>query len=182
MAEPNQVTIYEKLTMVSYFQALTRILVYPGNFFKELSNEANFIQPFGCLIISGLFFAGASATLIHENVISMIGILLLNAILMPVITALMSFVIIRIIGVKGVDFTRIFSVYAYSTSITLMISWIPLFPLITEPWRWTLVFLGLTKGCRLRTIEAFIAMGITVSILIFFFWALGLFISYAKAM
>ena len=181
MADSNQVTFYEKLTMVSYFQALTRILVCPGNFFKELSHEADFIRPLGCLLISGLFFIGASAIQITENVISMTGILFLNAVFMPVITAWVSYVIIRLYRVKGVSFAGILSVYAYSTSITLMISWIPLFFLITEPWKWTLVFLGLTKGCGLRTIEAVIVIGITVFILISFFWSLGLLISYAKA-
>ena len=168
-----QLTINNRFTFGFYFQTLTKMLSSPSRFFGELPGETGFRQPLGFLIISSLFFAGASLTTISENQILTGGILLVNAVVMPFVTAGISFMVITMSMGKRVTFARLFSVYAYATGVTLLASWIPLFVWLTEPWKWMLIIIGLVKGCGFRWIQAILVVAVSVFIMVLFFWSLG---------
>ncbi len=167
-----QSTINNRFTFAFYFQALTRMLSSPSRFFGELPGETGFRQPLGFLIISSLFFAGASLTTISDNQIFMGGILLVNAVAMPFVTAGISFMVITMSMGKRVSFPRLFSVYAYATGVTLLASWIPLFVWLTEPWKWMLIIIGLVKGCGFRWMQASLVVAVSIFIVVLFFWAI----------
>ncbi len=166
-------TINNRFTFGFYFQALTKMLSSPSRFFGELPGETGFRQPLGFLIISGLFFAGASLTTISENRILISGILLVNAVAMPFVTAGISFMVITMSMGKRVTFSRLFSIYAYATGVTLLASWIPLFVWLTEPWKWMLLIIGLVKGCGFRWMQAILVVAVSIFIVVLFFWSLG---------
>ena len=168
-----QSTINNRFTFTFYFQALTKMLSSPKRFFGELPDETGFRQPFGFLIISGLFFAGASLTTISENQILMGGILLVNAVAMPFVTAGISFMVITMSMGKRVTFARLFSVYAYATGVTLLASWIPLFVWLTEPWKWILLIIGLVRGCGFKWMQAILVVTVSIFIVVLLFWSLG---------
>jgi len=168
-----QSTINNRFTFGLYFQALTKMLSSPSRFFGELSGETGFRQPLCFLIVSGLFFAGASLTTISENQILMGGILLVNAVAMPFVTAGISFIVITMSMGKRVTFARLFSVYAYATGVTLLASWIPLFVWLTEPWKWILIIIGLVKGCDFRWMQAILVVAVSIFVAVLFFWSLG---------
>ena len=162
-----------RFTFGFYFQALTRMLSSPSRFFGELPDETGFRQPLGCLIISSLFFAGAGLTTISENQILMGGILWVNALAMPFVTAGVTFMVMTMSMGKRVSFPKLFSVYAYATSVTLLASWIPLFVWLTEPWKWVLIGIGMVKGCGFRWMQAVLVMAVSIFIVVLFFWSLG---------
>lgn len=162
-----------KFTLGFYFQALTGLLGAPGQFFYGLPEELGFRQPFGFLLISGLFFTGASLTHINENTILMSGILFVNAVGMPFITAGIGFMVVTMTMGKRVLFSRLFSVYAFAAGVTLLASWIPLFVWFTEPWKWLLITMGLVKGCGLKWIQAILIAGLSILITVLFFWSLA---------
>lgn len=162
-----------RFTFAYYFQALTKMLSSPGRFFDELPGKTGFSQPFGFLIVSGLFFAGASLTIINENQILMGGILLVNAVAMPFVTAGISFMFITMSMGKRVTFERLFSLYAYATGVTLLASWIPLFVWLTEPWKWMLIIIGMVKGCGFKWFQAILVVAVSIFIVALLFWSLG---------
>ena len=162
-----------RFTFGFYFQALTKMLSSPTRFFGELPGETGFRQPLGFLIISSLFFAGASLTTISENQILVGGILLVNAVAMPFVTAGISFMVMTMAMGKRVSFPRLFSVYAYATGVTLLASWIPLFVWLTEPWKWILIIIGMVKGCGFRWMQAILVVAVSIFIVVLLFWSLG---------
>lgn len=168
-----QPTINNRFTFGFYFQALTKMLSSPSRFFGELPDETGFRQPLGLLIISGLFFAGASLTTISENQILMGGILWVNAVAMPFVTAGITFMVVTMSMGKRVSFPKLFSVYAYATGVTLLASWIPLFVWLTEPWKWMLIVIGMVKGCGFRWMQAVLIVAVSIFVVMLFFWSLG---------
>ena len=175
-----RLTINNRFTFGFYFQALTKMLSSPSRFFGELPDETGFRQPLGCLIISSLFFAGASLTTISENQILMGGILLVNTVAMPFVTVGISFMVITMSMGKRVTSARLFSVYAYATGVTLLASWIPLFVWLTEPWKWMLIIIGLVKGCDFRWIQAILVVAVSIFVVVLFFWSLSPMIVYIR--
>jgi len=175
-----RLTINNRFTFGFYFQALTRMLSSPSRFFGELPDETGFRQPLGCLIISGLFFAGASLTTISENQILMGGILWVNAVVMPFMTAGIAFMVITMSMGKRVSFQKLFSVYAYATSVTLLASWIPLFIWLTEPWKWMLIVIGMAKGCGFKWMQAILIVAVSIFIVMLFFWSLAPVLAFMK--
>ena len=162
-----------RFTFGFYFQALTKMLSSPNRFFGELPIETGLRQPLGFLILSSLFFAGASLTTIHDNLTLMGGILLMNAIAMPFVTAGIGFMVMVMAMGKRVTFSKLFSVYAYATGVTLLASWIPLFVWLTEPWKWLLIIMGMVKGCGFKWMQAVMVVAVSIFVVVLLFWSLG---------
>ena len=173
-------SMVHRFTFGFYFQSLTRMLSSPARFFGELPERTGFSQPFGFLMISSLFFAGASLTTLNENHIVMGGILLVNAVVMPMITAGISFMVMTMSMGKRVAFARLFSIYAFAAGVTLLASWIPLFVWITEPWKWLLIVLGMVKGCGFKWIQAILIAAASIFILVLLFWSVSPLIVYIR--
>lgn len=172
----------DRFTAGFYFKTLTQMLGSPGEFFKNLPEEVGFKLPFFFLFMSSLFFTGASLTCVPDRYVLMGCILLVNAVLMPFITSGLGFLVMTMIMGKRVSFSRFFAVYAFSGGVTMLASWIPLFVWITEPWRWGLILLGLVKGCGLKWVQAVMILGISMVVLMLFFWTLSPVLVYVKGM
>ncbi|MFH1122614.1 MAG: hypothetical protein V1758_03030 [Pseudomonadota bacterium] len=156
-----------------YFHALKQILGSPGRFFSELPQGMRLSQPFGFLLVSSLFFTGASLTTLHGRPWLTAGTLLLNALAMPLVNAGVGFMIIILTLGRRVAIERLFAVYAFSSGAVLLVSWIPLFVYVTEPWKWALVGIGMVKGCGFRWTQTVMVIGLSVLIVVLFFWSLG---------
>ena len=131
-------------------------------------------------MLSSLFLTGAGLTQVHERPLLMAGILLVNAIGMPFVTAGVSFMAMTMFIEKRVPFQRIFAVYAFSSGVTMLASWIPLFTWITEPWKWVLVSIGMASGCGLNWKQTILVIGLSILILVLFFWSLTSVILYLR--
>jgi len=182
MAESIAIQNSGRFTIGFYIQTLTGILGSPRRFFGELPEEVGFRNPFGFLLISSLFFTGASLTCIYDRHVLMAGILLINAMAMPFVTAATAFLIMTMTMIKRVSFTRLFAVFAFSAGVTMLASWIPLFVWITEPWKWLLIAMGMVKACGLRWMQAILIVGCSIFIVLLFFWSLAPVIFYVKGL
>jgi hypothetical protein len=156
-----------------YFQTLTGLLSSPRHFFANLPVKVGYARSLGFLLVSSLFFTGASLTHIQGQRFLMASILFVNAVAMPLIAAGVGFMITTMTFSKRSGFERFFAVYAFSAGVTLLVAWIPLFLWISEPWKWLLTGIGLVKGCGLRWFQALVVIGFSILVLILFFWSLG---------
>ena len=155
-----------------YFQALAKVLGEPGSFFMELQ-DAGFKQSLGFLVVSSVFFSGASLlTQQFARPILTGGIFFVNAVGMTVIAAGLGYMLMSMFFDKKTTFPRLFAVYAYASGVTLLSSWIPLFIWLTEPWKWVLIAMGLTKSCGFRWNQTIVVIGGSIGMLVLFFKSL----------
>jgi hypothetical protein len=182
MSESITIGSNDRFTIGFYVQTLTGILGSPMRFFGELPEETGFRKPFGFLLTSSLFFTGASLTCIYDRHVLMAGILLINAIAMPFVTAATAFLVMTMTMIKRVSFTRLFAVFAFASGVTMLASWIPLFVWITEPWKWLLIAMGMVKACGLGWMQAILIVGCSIFIVLLFFWSLAPVIFYVKGL
>ncbi len=169
-----------KFSLMFYFQTLTRLLSSSGRFFTELPDNVSMRPALGCLLISSLFFVGADLTQPHDRPLLMAIIGFTNALVMCFISAAVGFGAMTMTLGRRVSFQKFFSVYAFAASVTLLAAWIPLFVWLTEPWKWVLIAVGLVKGCGLRWFQAVMVIGISIFVLVLFFWSLGPVIVYIR--
>ncbi len=170
-----------EFTFVFYFQSLTRILSSPGRFFAELPEFTSIRPALGCLLASSLFFTCAGLTQPREQPLLTAAILFINAVFMCFVSAGLGYGVMVMSMGRVTSFSKFFSVYAFSAGVTLLAAWIPLFVWITEPWKWLLISLGLVKACGMRWFQAIMTVGISVFVLVLFFWFLGPLIMYFKS-
>ena len=162
-----------KFGLQFYCQAIMRLLCAPRRFFSELSDEVGFRRSLGLLIISSLVFAGAALMRNgYEHLLIDGGIFFTNAVSMTFLAASIGYIVMTMIVGRCVTFTKLFSVYALSSGVTLLASWIPFFVWLTEPWKWWLIGTGMTRYCGLQLKHAVTIIGITVCVLLLFFWSL----------
>ena len=150
----------------SYFQIITGMLSRPGNFLSTGLSDHDIKTPVLFLLISTIFFSFASLTVVKGNIVLSAGILILNAITMPVITATVSLIFIRLFIPGSVSFIRIFSIHAFAGGTVLLVAWIPMILWITEPWKWILIIIGYAKGCGMTYLQAIIISIITAGFII----------------
>jgi len=134
------------------------------------TTEANkFSLGFYMHVLTGML--GSPGQFAHDKPWFMAAILFLNALGMTFITAGVGFMVMGMIRGRRVPFRRIFAVCAYSSGVTMLASWIPLFVWITEPWKWTLISIGMVRACGLSWKQTILVMGISVLVIVLFFWS-----------
>jgi len=162
----------KKFTAIFYFQALTKMLGEPGRFFKGFTPEPCFGPMFGFLLVSSLFFSVARlTTAMPSNLFLWGAIYLVNALGMTFIAAGLGYMTMTLFFGKKVTFTRLFSVYALASGVTLLASWLPFFVWLTEPWKWWLVGIGMVKACAFNLRQTLLIIGVSIAIMVLFFWS-----------
>jgi len=127
-------------------------------------------QSMGFLVVSAGFFACASLlTRQFERPLLTGGIFFINAVGMTIIAAGLGYMLMSMFFGKKTTFSRLFAVYAFAAGVTLLASWIPLFIWLTEPWKWILIGIGLTKSFGFRWHQAAFVLGGSIGILVLFF-------------
>ncbi len=155
-----------------YLRTLAHLLRDPRGFFSGLPEELGMGTPLLFLLLSSLVFTLAS--LMHAAVgpLTAGAIFLANAVGMVFITSALGYMaIVLAVGRKPL-YSRVFAVYAFSAGVTLLTSWMPYFLLISEPWKWWLIYTGLTRSLALTRLQALAVIGFSIAILILFFWTL----------
>jgi hypothetical protein len=161
-----------KLGIEFYFQALSRIISEPRKFFSGLYQELRLRESLGFLFISSIFFTIASlVSNMPSQPFLMGGIFFVNSIGMTFIAAGLGYMVMTMSMGKQVTFGHFFGVYAFSSGVTLLASWVPFFIWLTEPWKWLLIGIGMVKGCGFKVKQAVLIIVISAFILILFFWS-----------
>ena len=155
----------DKFSIHFYVQAVFGIMGHPRKFFSRLPQTSGMTQALGFLILSTVFFsiAGQMHTRFQDFFL-VGGIYVFNAVGMVFILAGLSYVVMTLSIGKKVGFTRLFGIYALCSGVTLLVSWVPHLALLTEPWKWYLIGVGMTRGCGLKFKEALLIMAISLGI------------------
>ena len=161
----------ENFSLGFYFHALTKMLRQPRMFFSELPQDAGIKKPLGFLLVSSLVFAGASLmSNLSPNPLVMGGVFFINAMGMTVIAASIGFMVMIAIMGRRVTFARFFGIYALSTGVTLLASWLPCFIWLTEPWKWWLIGTGMVNGFGFGRVQVLVIIGVSVGLMFLLFW------------
>ena len=172
----------EKFTFRFYFSTLNKVLEKPRKFFSKLPQETGLKKSLAFLSVSSLFFAVAcTVSGMCPNPFVTGSIFFINAIGMVFISAGLGYMAMTMIMGKNVTFARFFSIYAFSSGVTLLASWIPFFIWLTEPWKWWLIGTGLTKACGFSWKQACLVIGVSIVILVLFFRSLIPVIFYVRS-
>jgi hypothetical protein len=163
----------DRFSIKFYFQSLAKALGTPGTFFRELPENTGFQQSVGFLVVSSVFFAVASLTTREfEAPWISSSIFFANAVGMTFIAAGFGYITMTMFWGRKVTFRRFFSVYAFASGVTLLASWIPLFVFITEPWKWLMIGIGLTKTCGLKWLNSVLIIVMSIGMIVLFFRSL----------
>ncbi|BBD08158.1 YIP1 family protein [Desulfovibrio ferrophilus] len=165
-------TARNTLGVKDYFDALVNIMRSPAGFYREIAEETGMRKAMLFLFVSAMFYSTVSMTYFYENSLTMGGVYLLNALVMPVLAAIFSFTLAGIVPGSNVRFDKIFSVYAYASGAIMVISWIPALSMILELFRAALVTVGLVRACGMGWIKSLCVVGMTAVLLLVFFWTL----------
>lgn len=160
----------DKFSIHFYVQAVFGIIGHPRKFFSQLPQTSGMTQALGFLILSAVFFSTAGQ--LHtsfQNFLVVGGLYMFNAVGMVFILAGLSYVVMSLSIGKKVGFTRLFSIYALCSGVTLLVSWVPHLAIFTEPWKWYLIGVGMTKGCGFKLKEALLIIAISLGIWYLFF-------------
>jgi len=161
----------DKFNFGFYFHALTRAVREPRRFFSDLPPDIGLKQPLGFLLVSCLFFTIASMA---RNMTSnpVVGcILFINAVGMVFISAGLGYMLMVIFMRKKVPFSLFFNIYAFSSGVTLLASWVPFFVWLTEPWKWWLIGTGMVWSLGFKRSQALLIVGLSVILIVLFFWS-----------
>ncbi len=162
-----------KFSMHFYIQAVFGILGHPRKFFSDLPLTIGMKDALIFLVMAALFFCAARLMNIRPHTFYLMGgIYLFNAVGMVFIMAGLGYLVMTLSIGKKVPFARLFSIYALCSGVTLLVSWVPYFVGFTEPWKWYLIGVGLTKGCGLKIKEAALMIALSLIIWILFYWSL----------
>ena len=160
-------------SMSAYFQAVVGLLGRPKQFFSDLPDSMGIRHALGFLTVSAIF--SSAAGMINTKSSSPLiaaGIYLINAVGMVFILAGLGYTVMVLSTGKKVVFARVFIIYALASSVTLLVSWVPYLLVITEPWKWWLIGIGMVKACRLQLGQSIRIIGLSLGIWILLFWAL----------
>lgn len=136
---------------ISHGRSLIQLVTSPGRFFENRRQGLNPYASGSFLVISALLFTVATLVY-HQNQANWISgaILMGNAVGMVLILSFVSYIVMVLSVGKKTGFQQVFSVYAYASGASLAAAWVPHLLMFTELWRWSLVGIGLTRGCGLK--------------------------------
>jgi hypothetical protein len=155
-----------------YGYAVIQILIEPRQFFRELPKNATMATSFGFCMICSLFYTAASLlTGTYPDPVGMGGVFLLNSVGMVFLPAGLSYLIMVITQGKKSVFPLVFSVCAFSSGITLLVSWMSMFVWFTEPWKWWLIYTGFKNTCEIPWKASLVTLVLTIIIQFFFLYS-----------
>ena len=166
------ITSKQRFSTAFFFRTLSRLLGNPKGFFSDLPPEMGMGPPLGFLMVSSIVFSLASIMNAAVEPLVAGGIFFANAVGMVFISSGLGYMVMIMTIGRKTGYTRFFGVYAFSAGLTLLASWMPYFLFITEPWKWWLVFTGLTRSLQLKWQQALMVIGFSIALLVLFFWML----------
>jgi hypothetical protein len=156
-----------------YSYSLIQLLIEPGLFFRELAEKTTLRRTLGFMVICCGFFTGASLlTGAYSRPVWIMAIIFfVNASGTILISSCLGYITMVMILGKRISFSIIFSIYAFSSGVTLFISWLPFFLWFTEPWKWWLIYIGFKNTCGLTWKQALLVLLVSMTIQFFLIYS-----------
>ena len=152
-----------------YAYALIQLLIEPGLFFRELVEKTRPRRAAEFMVICCMFYTLASLLTgaYSQPVRIMAPIFFINAAGMILISSVLGHMAMVMIAGKKASFGIVFSIYAFSSGVTLFLSWLPFLIWITEPWKWWLICTGLKHTCHLSWKKSIVIVALSTIVLFF---------------
>ena len=155
-----------------YFSVQARMLKDPGGVFSEHLPHHGVKRFLGVLLTSGIIYSLACILISRPEAYFVYGmVLMVNALGMAFIAAAIGYGLTRMITGRWVPFTRLLSIYALASGITLLVAWLPYSLWFTEPWKWWLIGAGLTGCFAIKKSQALLIIIGSIGILVLLFGA-----------
>ena len=152
----------------SFFRTSKAVLLSPKVFYQGMRKEGSFLNPFlymlCCIFIQCVFFGLMTKTLVFPFLY-----LLLETVLLIIACGILFFMVTKVFKASG-TFEAVFRVNAYASAVCLL-SWLPIVGNLLQFYRIYLTVVGLTETLSLRTARAFLAVVLTLAVLIMAFTA-----------
>ena len=162
------------IPLAAYWRIIGRMFTAPRDFFADVATGGpKTWKAITFLVSTALLYSGA-AILVHRppQSLAVFGILVVNAIGMCFFAVLVGYTIMIMGFGRKMTFSNMVRIYAFSSGMTLLLSWIPFSLLFTEIWKWWLIFAGLTIGGGLEKKEAAVILVLSVAVIVLFFRSL----------
>ncbi|WP_372683847.1 YIP1 family protein [Desulfosarcina sp.] len=158
-----------------YSATVMGLLGHPRTFFRDLPESPGMAQAAGFLTVCAIVHSIAALVYTAPaNSLVMGGTLLANAIGMVFLLTGLGYAAARVSGKGKVRFGGWFRIYALSTGVTLLVSWVPALVVYTEIWKWWLIATGMTYGLGFRWYRALAIVGVSIVVTILLFhWLLA---------
>jgi hypothetical protein len=149
--------------------ASIQLLIEPGLFFKELEEKTRPRRAVEFMVLCCLFYTLASLlTGAYSQPLGIMAVIFfMNAAGMILISSTLGYMTMVMIAGKKASFAIVFSIYAFSSGVTLFLSWLPFLVWITEPWKWWLVCTGLKHACHLSWKKSIPIVALSTIVLFF---------------
>lgn len=138
-----------------YFSTVTGVLKEPRRYFAEGRDDTGVKFSLAFLVVSAVAYTiGLSTVSLFQSDVKTISVSLVNAIGMVVLSSVFCYLIMVMIFGKRLTYGRLFGIFARASGVTLLISWVPSFIFLTEPWKWWLIWVGLKEGGEFKKRQA----------------------------
>ena len=159
----------------AYWRTVTGLLGHPRRFFGDLPETLDLRQSACFLGLSAILHA--TLALIYArpaNPLTVGGTLLLNAVGMVGLLTVLGCLLASISGRPRVRLAGLFHIYALSSGVVLLGSWLPAALVYTEIWKWWLIGTGMTTGLGFRWYRSLAIIGVSVlTTVLLFHWLLS---------
>ena len=160
----------DRMGIREYFESIFTILRSPAKYFESVADEQGWRRALFFLMISGIFYCSVSMTYFFEHSLAMGVVMMANAVIMPALGAVFTFMLLSMTG-DHKPYFKIFNIFAYASGAVMVVSWIPGLAVIMEPVRAVLIGIGLVKVCGTGKIKAALVVVLTAALLLIFFWS-----------
>jgi hypothetical protein len=156
--------------MKRYFYTLSQLATAPKRFFSASEEPQRRMPPVSFLAFSSIISALSAMLLGREsgNLVQA-AIWVVNGFGMALLASIFAYAVMMVVAGSRVSFSRLFGVFAHSSGVTLLISWNPILLLLTEPWKWWLVWTGIRMGCGLSRWQAAITLVLGFALIVMLF-------------
>jgi hypothetical protein len=168
----SKMVIRKTFSLRVYVKTIAGLLMSPRGFFAETENLTGIWSPMAFLFVSSFLFTAASAVSVGpDRPLWVSAVLFVNAVGMVWIAAALGWMVMVLTVNRKASFGKLFGIYAFSSGLTLLASWVPFFLVLTEPWKWWLIGVGLAQRFHLRWHQVAWVLGLSLVILILLFWS-----------
>lgn len=157
--------ISARAVCLQYYRDAARLLLQPGSFFEALPVERDRRDALLFLALTAVIYSLAATVFTTVQRPLFMALYLINALLMPVITALVMHLLLGLLCPGRYSYDLLLRVVAYA-NVALLLGWIPGLAPWTEILKYFLIGLGLVKTGRISGLKAFGAILSTAFLLV----------------
>ena len=152
-----------------YLQTAAQLARRPGEFFSDSTVRSGWVQPVGFLLISSLIHATAGLT--QSSLTPWLGfsLALVNALVTTTVAALAAYPAVMLFQRNHPPLQDVFSIYAYTAGLTLLVTWLPSLLWFGEITKWALVGVGLVKALNMTRWQALVVVLASFALTVFVF-------------